>query len=345
VTYSTTYYEPFHVARVFATIDLLLKGRAAWNVVTSLNDSEAANFGLAKHLEHDLRYDRADEFMEVVLGHWDTWEDDAILFDRETGTFADPDKIHSLDHKGKFFSSRGPFTVPRSLQGHPVIIQAGQSGRGKEFAARWGELIFVIYPNLAVAKKQYHELKQSPARRGREISVATAVYPIVAETQAEAEDRFALIDGLAKPIDSLTLLSEALNFDFAAKSVDEPLSEEELRSMTGIQAIRDRVVQLSGKANPTVRDFLEHSGRGRLRELPTFVGTSTKIADQMEEWFAGGACDGFVIAATHVPGTYEDFTRLVVPELQRRGLFQREYRGDTLRSNLGLARPQRGSLL
>jgi FMN-dependent oxidoreductase (nitrilotriacetate monooxygenase family) len=345
VTYSTTYYEPFHVARVFATIDLLLGGRAAWNVVTSLNDSEAANFGLAKHLDHDLRYDRADEFMEVVLGHWDTWEDDAILFDRQTGTFADPSKIHGLDHKGKFFSSRGPFTVPRSQQGHPVIIQAGQSGRGKEFATRWGELIFVIYPNLSVAKKQYHELKQSPARRGRDIIVATAVYPIVAETQAEAEDRFALIDALAKPIDSLTLLSEALNFDFAAKPMDAPLSEEELRSMTGIQAIRDRVVQLSGKANPTVRDFLEFSGRGRLREFPTFVGTPAKVADHMEEWFAGGACDGFVIAATHVPGTYDDFARLVVPELQRRGLFQREYRGDTLRSNLGLTRPQRGSLL
>jgi len=167
----------------------------------------------------------------------------------------------------------------------------------------------------------------------------------VAETQAEAEDRFALVDGLAKPIDSLTLLSEVLNFDFSAKALDEPLSDDDLRSMTGIQAIRDRVMQLSGKANPTVRDFLAHSGRGTLRELPTFVGTPAKIADQMEEWFAGGACDGFVIAATHVPGTYTDFVRHVVPELQRRGLFQRDYQGDTLRANLGLPRPQRGHLL
>ena len=345
VTYSTTYYEPFHVARVFATVDLLLKGRAAWNVVTSLNDSEAANFGLAKHLEHDLRYDRADEFMEVVLGHWDTWEDDAIVFDRESGTFADPEKVHRLDHKGRFFSSRGPFTVPRSPQGHPVIIQAGQSGRGKEFAARWGELLFVIHPHLATAQKHYRELKESPAGQGREITIAAAFYPVVAETQAEAEDRFALVDGLAKPIDSLVLLSEVLNFDFAAKAPDEPLSDEELRAMTGIQAVRDRVMQLSGKPNPTVKDFLAYSGRGTLRELPTFVGTPTKIADQMEEWFAGGACDGFVIAATHVPGTYEDFVRLVVPELQRRGLFQREYQGDTLRANLGLPRPPRGYLL
>lgn len=152
VTYSTTYYEPFHVARVFATVDLLLNGRVAWNVVTSLNDSEAANFGAAEHLGHDLRYDRADEFMNVVLGHWDTWEDDAVVFDRESGLFADPSKVHRLDHQDQFFNSRGPFTVPRSPQGHPVIIQAGQSGRGKEFASRWGELIFVIYPNLDIAK-------------------------------------------------------------------------------------------------------------------------------------------------------------------------------------------------
>src|SRR6202789_2312405 len=143
-TYSTTYYEPFHVARVFATLDLLLNGRMAWNVVTSLNDSEAANFGATKHLGHDLRYDRADEFMEVVLGHWDSWEEDAILFDRENGIFADPAKVHRLDHKGKFFTSRGPFTVPRSPQGRPIVIQAGQSGRGKAFATRWGELMFVI---------------------------------------------------------------------------------------------------------------------------------------------------------------------------------------------------------
>lgn len=344
VTYSTTYYEPFHVARVFATVDLLLKGRVAWNVVTSLNDSEAVNFGLAKHLGHDLRYDRADEFMEVVLGHWDSWEDDAIQFDRG-GMFADPEKVHRIDHKGKFFNSRGPFTVPRSAQGHPVIIQAGQSGRGKEFASRWGELIFVIYPNLEIAKKQYRDLKQTQAALGRDASVAPAIYPIVAETQTEAEDRYAFIDNLAKPIDSLTLLSEVLNFDFASKPIDEPFSEEELRAISGLQAIRDRVVQLSGKPNPTVRDFIEHSGRGRLRELPTFVGDASTVADRMEEWFTGGACDGFVVAATHVPGTYEDFVRLVVPELQRRGLFQREYLGDTLRGNLGLPRPQRGSLL
>jgi FMN-dependent oxidoreductase (nitrilotriacetate monooxygenase family) len=340
VTYSTTYYEPFHVARVFATVDLLLNGRAAWNVVTSLNDSEAANFGASEHLGHDLRYDRADEFMEVVLGHWNSWEDGAIAFDRAAGLFADPAKVHRLDHQGKFFRSRGPFTVPRSAQGHPVIIQAGQSGRGKEFAARWGELIFVIYPNLDVAKKQYADIKRALADKGRDVAVAPAIYPVVAETQTEAEDKFAAIDALAKPIDSLTLLSEVLNFDFAAKPMDEPFNADELRSISGLQAIRDRVVHLSGKPNPTVRDFVEFSGRGTLKELPTFVGSAKTVADKLEEWFCGGACDGFVVAATHVPGTYDDFVQFVVPELQRRGLFQREYQGDTLRENLGLPMPQ-----
>jgi len=344
VTYSTTYYEPFHVARVFATIDLLLNGRAAWNVVTSLNDSEAANFGASEHLPHDLRYDRADEFMEVVLGHWDTWEDDAIVMDRATGLFADPAKVHRLDHQGKFFKSRGPFTVPRSPQGHPVIIQAGQSGRGKAFASHWGELIFVIYPNLQVAKKNYADLKQTLVAKGRDVAIAPAIYPVVADTQSEAEDKFAAIDALAKPIDSLALLSEVLNFDFASKPIDEPFNAEELKSISGLHAIRDRVVQLSGKANPTVRDFVEFSGRGRLKELPTFVGSAKTVADRLEEWFTGGACDGFVVAATHVPGTYDDFVQHVVPELQRRGLFQREYQGQTLRENLGLPRPQRGTL-
>ena len=340
VTYSTTYYEPFHVARVFATMDLLLQGRAAWNVVTSLNDSEAANFGAAGHLGHDLRYDRADEFMEVVLGHWDTWEDDAIVFDRAAGVFADPAKVTSLNHSGKFFRSRGPFTVPRSPQGHPVIIQAGQSGRGREFASRWGELIFVIYPNLAVAKKQYADFKRMLTEKGRAVSIAPAVYPVVAETQAEAEDKFALVDHLAQQIDSLALLSEVLNFDFASKPMDEPFTNDELKAISGLQAIRDRVVQLSGKLNPTVRDFVHFSGRGTLREMPTFVGSPSQVADQLEEWFCGGACDGFVVAATHVPGTYDDFVRLVVPELQRRGLFHSDYEGSTLRENLGLAKPQ-----
>ena len=344
-TYSTTYYEPFHVARTFATLDHMLGGRAAWNIVTSLNDSEAANFGGEAHPEHDARYDRADEFVEVVLGHWDSWEDDAIVFDRERGLFADPAKVHRLEHRGKWFRSRGPFTVPRSPQGRPVLIQAGQSGRGRRFAARWGELLFVIFPALAFARQAYREIKDEVARLGRDaelVRIAPAMYCIVGETRAMAEDKAAYIEKLAHPLDALVLLSEVLNYDFARKSLDEPFSDAELAGLTGLQAIRDRVVRLSGKPNPTTRDFVQHSGRGTLAELPRFVGTPKDVADGLEEWFAGGACDGFVLAATHIPGAYEDFARLVVPELQRRGLFHREYPGATLRENLGLPRPGRG---
>jgi FMN-dependent oxidoreductase (nitrilotriacetate monooxygenase family) len=189
-TYSTTYYEPFHVARLFATLDLMTGGRVAWIIVTSLNDSEAANFGKSEHLEHDLRYDRADEFVEVVMGHWDSWEDDAIIGDKASGRFADGAKVHALNHEGKWFRSKGPLPVPRSPQGHPVLIQAGQSGRGRRFAGRWGELIFVVYPNLEMGRKQYAELKQAVAEAGRDpdkVSINPACYVCVAETRAAAE--------------------------------------------------------------------------------------------------------------------------------------------------------------
>ena len=341
-TYSTTYYEPFHVARVFATLDLLTEGRAAWNVVTSLNDSEALNFGQAEHLAHDLRYERADEFLEVVQGHWSTWEDGAIVGDKSSGRFADAAKVHQLDHSGQWFKSRGPFTVPRSPQGHPVLIQAGQSGRGSEFAARWGDMVFVIYPNIQVARRSYADFKDKVRARGRDpqsVRVAPAVYVIAAQSRAEAEDKKAAIDALVEPIDSLALLSEALNFDFSTKQLDEPFSEDELRAVSGLRAILDRVINASGRKTPTLRDLLHFSGRGTVAELPTFVGSGADIADQMEEWFAGGACDGFVLAATHMPGSYEEFVQWVVPELQRRGVFHRDYEGRTLRENLGLPRP------
>jgi FMN-dependent oxidoreductase (nitrilotriacetate monooxygenase family) len=339
-TYSTTYYEPFHVARVFATMDLMLRGRVAWNVVTSLNNSEALNFSQTEHPEHDLRYDKADEFMEVVLGHWDSWADDAIVADKESGLFADPGKVRRLDHKGRWFRSKGPFPVPRSAQGRPVIIQAGQSGRGQAFAARWGELVFAVYANLDIGRKTYKGLKETFAKAGRDpdsVRIAPAVYAIAAETKSQAEDKVALIDKLARPVDGLALLCEVLNYDFGAKPMDESFSDDELKSIGGLRAVLDRVVTLSGKKNPTVRDFLHYSNRGTIREFPLFHGTPKQVADGMEEWF-GAACDGFVLAATHLPGSYEDFVRLVVPELQRRGLHRKDYAGVTLRENLGLPR-------
>ena len=337
-TYSTTYYEPFHVARLFQTLDLMTKGRAAWNVVTSLNDGEAQNMGRDEALDHDLRYDRADEFMEVVLGHWDAWEDDAIVQDKASGLFAQPDKVHRLDYTGRFFRSRGPFTVPRSPQGHPVIIQAGSSGRGKRFGAQWGEVIFVVYPNVAAGQRDYTDFKAEVGRCGRDpghIVMTQLVNTVAAATKAEAEDKWAEIERLPLEIDALSLLSEALNFDFARKGMDEAFTDRELASMSGLQGIRDRV--LAVKKNPTVRDFIRISGRGRVHN--PIVGGPKEVADQLEQWFVERACDGFVLSATHVPGAYEDFVAFVVPELQRRGLFRKDYAGSTLRQNLGLPVP------
>jgi len=340
-TYSTTYYEPFHVARLFATLDLMTEGRVAWNVVTSLNDSEAANFGYEEHLEHDLRYDRADEFLEVVTGHWASWEEDALILDKASGRFADPDKVHRLDHRGTYFRSKGPLPVPRSAQGQPVLLQAGQSGRGIAFAARWAELVFASYPSLEAGRKQYAAVKAAVENAGRDpnsVRIAPAVKIIVAESASQAEDQHELTAALAKPIDALALLCEVLNVDFSTRPYDEPFSDADLASVSW-HSLRDKVIAKSGKKNPSVRDFVEASGRGTLNESTTFVGTAEQVADEMESYFKD-ACDGFVISATEVPGTYEDVARLLVPELQRRGLFRREYPGTTLRDTLGLDKHQ-----
>jgi FMN-dependent oxidoreductase (nitrilotriacetate monooxygenase family) len=341
-TRSTTYYEPFDVARTFATIDLMTNGRAAWNVVTSMNDGEALNMGRDLHMEHDLRYERADEFMRVVMGHWQSWDDDAIVQDKTTGLFAHPDKVRRLDHQGPYFKSRGPFTVPRSKQGHPVIIQAGQSGPGKRFAARWGELLFVGSPvTLEAGRQNYREIKDAVAAQGRDPDhciIAPSAYVIAAETRMEAEDKAALVETLATDEDALSLLSEAMNFDFAAKGLDEPFTDEELAGISGTQSMRDRVIQLSGLRNPTPRDFITYSRRARPNK--PFVGGPKEVADGLEEWFSTRVCDGFVVAATCVPGTYVDFVKHVVPELQRRGLYHTDYRGETLRENLGLPIPR-----
>ncbi|MBP0110788.1 MULTISPECIES: LLM class flavin-dependent oxidoreductase [Bradyrhizobium] len=343
-TCSTTYYEPFDVARRFATLDLMSGGRAGWNVVTSLNDGEALNMGRDSHPEHDSRYDRADEFMEVVLGHWDTWEDGALIMDKTSGRFADPTKVKRLDHQGPAFKSRGPFTVPRSQQGHPVIIQAGASGRGQRFAGRWGEVIFTAARSLDAAKAGYASVRNEAAKAGRDpdqMFLCNLTTPVCAATKAEAEDKMALINKLPLEIDALSLLAEALNYDFASKDIDEPLTTEELKSMQGILGIRDGVLKTSGKSNPSARDFVTFSGRGQVQDA--MVGGPREIADRLEEMFVERGCDGFVVAATYVPGSYADFVQHVVPELQRRGLFQKDYRGKTLRENLGLKRPAAGA--
>jgi FMN-dependent oxidoreductase (nitrilotriacetate monooxygenase family) len=339
-TYSTTYYSPFHVARTFATLDHLSGGRAAWNVVTSVNDGEAQNYGFDQVLDHDARYDRADEFLEATTGLWDTWDDDALVLDRAGGTFADPGKVHELGHDGEWFQVRGPLTVPRSPQGRPVLLQAGSSGRGRDFAARWAELIFTGDPNIDVARSHYKDQKERIAELGRDpeaVKMLPMAYTVVGESRAHAEEREQVfLNQLVDPKASLTLLSELMNHDFSGLELDDPITDELIASVSGIRGLVQNLRQHIGDT-VTLGDLAGH--RATLLQGPRFVGTGPEVADQMEQWFEGDACDGFVIAATHVPGAYEDVVRLVVPELQRRGVFRQRYTGSTLREHLGLERP------
>ena len=340
-TYSTTYYSPFHVARTFATLDHLSGGRAAWNVVTSVNDSEAQNYGVKEHIGHDERYDRADEFLEATTGLWDTWDDDALVLDRENGYFADPDKVRALDYEGKWFSVRGPLTVPRSPQGRPVLLQAGSSGRGRDFAARWAELIFTGDPGIEIARSHRKDQKERVAALGRDpesVKMLPMAYTVVGESRAHAEEREQLfLNDLVDPAASLTLLSELMNYDFSEMALDDPITDELIESVSGIRGLVQNLRQHIGD-DIKLADLAGH--RATLLQGPRFVGTGAEVADQMEEWFAGDACDGFVIAATHCPGAYEDVVRMVVPQLQRRGVFRDRYTGQTLRDTLGIARPE-----
>ena len=234
--------------------------------------------------------------------------------------------------------------MPRSAQGHPVVIQAGASGRGQRFAGHWGEVIFTAARNTELAKEDYDAVKGEAQRLGRDpetMFVCNLLMTVVAATKSEAEDKMAAISRLPLEIDALSLLSEGLNFDFACKAMDEPLTAQELSGMQGMLGIRDGVLRKSGKANPSARDFISFSGRGGTESA--VVGGPREIADTMEEMFLARGCDGFVLAATHVPGAYQDFVRHVVPVLQRRGLYHEDYAGTTLRENLGLRRPQVGA--
>ena len=340
-TYSSTYHAPFHIARLFSTIDHLSGGRAAWNVVTSLNDSEAQNFGVDSHAEHDTRYDQADEVMEIITGLWDSWDDDALVLDKQDGTFADPGRVHRLDYQGQWFRSRGPLTVPRAPQGYPVIMQAGQSERGREFAARWAEVIFAVFRDIQSGQSICGDIKERTVKYGRdfrEVKVVTAAYAIVAETESMAREKLAYIESLAHPTDTPVLLSELLNYDFGQHSPDERLEDKHLDAISGSRGMAERM-RKSEDDYPTFGDLLEQSRRGTIWELPVFVGTPAQIADEMEVWFRQEACDGFMVAAPYLPGAYQDFVRMVVPELQRRGVFHEDYGAETLRGNLGLSRP------
>lgn len=338
-TYSTTYHAPFHIARAFATLDHLSGGRAVWNIVTSLNRNEAENFGVPFQAE-DQRYDRADEFLEVVSGLWQTWERDALKRDRTTGVYADPAKVHELNFEGKYLSSRGPLTVPQTPQGWPVLLQAGQSGRGMEFAGRWADLIFTGPRNLEGAVAHYKKQADSFEAAGRPRDAARilpAVQVIVSETTEDAQSKRAYFHTLGSLEEELVLLAEMANFDFSQLPLDEPLPDNLLESVQGGRGLLQRYIDgARAKFGPkaTLRQMAENQHSNGLVQ---FVGNPSQVADGLCEWFEAHACDGFAIVPSDDPGSFEDFGRLVIPELRRRRVVPELQPGSqTLRERLKL---------
>ncbi len=330
-TLSTTYLHPYYVARVFATLDHLSGGRAGWNVVTSFGQNEARNFGLDAALPHDERYDRADEFMEVCYKLWDSWEPDAIVFDRESGVFADPAKVHRIDHEGKWFRCQGPLQVPRSPQGRPVIIQAGSSDRGSAFAGRHAEVVFSVRRDGAGMRRQRQALDADVIRHGRDpksVKVLWAANPIVAETEQEAKAKYQRMLELVTPEAGLALMSGHFSYDLSTLPMDQPLSQLEVQ---GSQGILRGIIEDFG-------DELTLAEAGRLYGagmMPHLVGTPAQVADQMEQLFDDAGGDGFMFRSSAIPTTMEDVVDLLVPELQARGRLRKQYSGHSLRDHFG----------
>lgn len=338
-TATTTYDEPFAVARRFASLDRISKGRAGWNLVTTSNPGDALNFGHDAHVARDERYARAAEFAEVVKGLWDSWADDAVPQDKATGRFLDPSRVRALNHKGAHFSVAGPLNAPRPVQGHPVIFSAGQSETGKELSAATADCVFAIEGTIGRARELYADLKGRLPRHGRapeSLKVLSGVTVFVGETEAEADALFRELEDLVPPAVGLDYLSKMVGARMAAFPLDGPMPalDDEHVGPTGIGKA---IVAMARAEGLTVRQTYK-------RILPQmagnlFKGDARRIADTMEEWYRGGACDGFMVAVPVVPTGLERFVRLVVPELRRRGLFRTEYEGRTLRENLGLERP------
>ena len=335
-TVSTSFSEPFNVARVFGSIDHLSGGRAAWNVVTSSNTKAALNFNMDEHLDHELRYARAEEFVDVVRGLWDCWEEGAIVADKATGRFIDSEKVRPLDHKGRFFKVKGPINMARSPQGHPVIIQAGGSPAGLELAARTADVVFSVVQELEPAKKAYADLKGRMAKFGRapqEISVLPGVMPIIGASEAEARDKLALLQSWITPTNALTLVASRIGYDVSGHDLDGPVPPPP--PFQGSRTFTSVLYERAKREGMTLRDLYNLTAAARGHWV--VCGTPRMIADTLQEWFEGGAADGFNILPPYFPGGFADFIDLVVPELQRRGLFRQKYDGRTLRDHFGLA--------
>ena len=344
-TASTSYNTPFTLARAFASLDHISAGRAGWNIVTSAGADEAANFGLDGIPEHHVRYARADEFVRVALQLWDSWEPGSLVLDTATGRFADPDKVHRINHEGELFRVRGPLNVPRSPQGRPLLVQAGSSDAGKDFAARYAEAVFTAQRTLTDGTRFYRDLKGRLARYGRsrdELKILPGIVAFLGSTQAEADALEREFTELISPDYALSQLSNMLGIDVTRHDLDTPLPP--LGDVTVIEGNKSRfqlVKDLAEREQLTVRELIGKLGGGRGHR--SFTGTPEALADDIERWVTAGAADGFNIMPPYLPGGLEVFVDHVVPILRRRGLFRTEYGGDTLRANYGLPEHRGGT--
>ena len=341
-TASTTYSAPYDLARRFASLDHISHGRIGWNIVTTAGDDAARNFGLQSQTLHEVRYARAAEFVDVVTKLWDSWEDQAPIGDKQAGVFADTSKIHPADHQGEYFRVAGPLNLPRSPQGYPLLVQAGSSEAGKAFAARHAEAVFTAQRTLAEGQAFYADLKRRAAAAGRagsQIKILPGIVPVIGSTEAEARARDTALDELIIPAFGLERLSSLFGVDLTGADLDAPLppvpAEAEIE---GNQSRAALVSTLARTERLTVRELLGKLGGGRGHR--TFTGTPEQLADTIEEWFAGGAADGFNIMPPVLPSGLREFADHVVPELRKRGLFREEYAGATLRDHYGLSRPR-----
>jgi FMN-dependent oxidoreductase (nitrilotriacetate monooxygenase family) len=336
-TASTTYNEPFHIARKYASIDHISKGRAAWNIVTSWSDAEAKNFSREKHLDYDTRYERAKEFVEVVTGLWDSWEADAFPHDKDSGVFFDPDKLHALNHRGKHFQVRGPLSSKRTPQGRPILVQAGASEQGRDIAAAYADVVYASSHDIVASRAYYADLKGRMAAYGRHpdtLKIMPGLTTVVGRTEEEAQEKYAAMQARIDPLLGLSYLYGQMG-DLTGYPLDGPVPEP---VDADVRSISKGLLDMARQQNLTIRQLYSLVAAGFGGRVK--VGSVKQIADDMEEWFTTGAADGFNICPTHLPGGGEEFVNMVVPELQRRGLFRTEYEGTTLRQNLGLEEPE-----
>lgn len=340
-TVSTSFNEPYNLARKFSSIDHISNGRAGWNIITSGTDEEAQNFNYEKIPDHSLRYRRSKEFLEVALKLWDSWEKDALIKDKAAGIYADPDMVHRIDHKGEFFQIKGPLNVSRSPQGRPVLVQAGSSEDGKNFSAEFAEAVFTAQQTLEDAQHFYEDVKQRAKGYGRsrdEIKILPGICPIIGDTEDEAKEKEHMLHQLANPEHSLAQLSSRIGFDLSGYPLDGPLPElPETGQIRGHQSRTKLIRELAERERLTIRQLLNRLAGGRGHY--TIAGTPTKVANLLEEWFQNGAADGFNIMPQLMEKGLDEFITKVLPILREKGLFREEYTGDTLREHYGLSYP------